>query len=131
MVMSNAANNNGATMELNKGDTVVVNGHKGTVECVHAQGVDVRLASGGVCVDPGDVQPGMVWDIMCAAARADMRRARKEGSILICQTRRGTVELSYRDRGYELRADGRDIGRASSKHAVEMIAPLYQVTIEA
>jgi hypothetical protein len=129
MGMSNAANN-GANMELKQGDSVVVHGYPGSVERVHAQGVDVRLASGGVCVDPSDVQPGSVWEIMCDCARADMRKARKEGSILICETRRGTVELTYTDRAYEISAEGRCIGRATAKNAVEMIAPLYQVVIE-
>jgi hypothetical protein len=115
---------------IKTGDSVVVNGYKGSVERVHAHGVDVRLASGSVCVDASDVQPGSVWDVMCKAAQSDMRKARKEGSILICQTRRGTVELAYVDSGYEISAEGRGIGRASTaKLAVEMIAPLYQVEI--
>lgn len=115
---------------IKSGDSVVVNGYKGSVERVHAQGVDVRLASGGVCVDPSAVQPGSVWDVMCKAAQSDMRKARKEGSILICQTRRGTVALTYSERAYEISVDGRGIGRASTaKLAVEMIAPLYQVEI--
>ena len=113
------------------GDSVVCNGYQGTVTALTDYGmVEVRLASGGVCVDPSDVQPGSVWQIMAKCAQSDMRKARKEGSILICQTRRGTVELTYSDRAYEISVDGRCVGRATAKNAVEMIAPLYQVVIE-
>lgn len=116
------------------GDKVVCNGYQGTVTALTDYGmVEVRLERGSVCVDPSDVQPGTVWDLMCDCACADMRTARNEGSILITETRRGTVDLTYGGDGvYSIRADGRDIGRASTaKTAVAMLAPLYQVVIEA
>lgn len=48
-----------------------------------------------------------LWPQLCKMAESDMRRARKEGSILICNTRRGTVELRYvSGRRYELRTLG-------------------------
>jgi len=123
------------TTKYKVGDSVVCNGYPNKVIAVTSYGmIEVRSEHGDGCVDPNDeltVQPGIVWEHMCAAAKSDMRKARKEGSILIAQTRRGTVELAYVDGGYEIRADGRDLGRASTaKLAVEMIAPLYQITIE-
>jgi hypothetical protein len=113
------------------GDSVVCNGHLGTISAVTDYGmVEVQLEGGTVCVDPSDLQPGSVWDVMVKCARSDMRLARKEGSILIAQTRRGTVELTYSERAYEINVDGRGVGRASTVKAAEaMIAPLYQVEI--
>jgi hypothetical protein len=123
---------------LKVGDSVVCNGFQGTVSAFTANGmIEVRLASGAVCVDPSDaltVQPGSVWEHMQKAAQSDMRKARKEGSILICDTRYGTVELTYiaASRKYEAFTMGpasRFIASGKSADVVERLASVYQVTL--
>lgn len=51
-------------------------------------------------------------------AQADMRRARKEGSILIAQTKFGTVELAYHkeNRSYSIRSQGDGERRIAMKN---------------
>lgn len=114
------------------------NGHPGTVSKLTDYGmIEVRTESGGVCVDPNDeltVQPGEIWAQMCKFAESDMRKARKEGSILIAQTRRGTVELTYHAPGrrYEVHTwglDARFVCCGTAKDVVARIASLYQIGV--
>lgn len=120
------------------GDSVVANGYKGTVTAVTANAmIEVRLASGTICVDPNDaqtVQPGAVWEHMIGAAQSDMRKARKEGSILICDTRYGAVELTYTaaSRTYEALTMGpgsRFVACGKASEVAEKLASVYQVVL--
>jgi len=124
------------TMKYEVGDSVVCNGFPGTVSALTDYGmIEVRLANGGVCVDPSDklaVQSGAVWAELCKMAKSDLRRARKEGSILMCETRLGTVELAYyetskRFEAHTMGLDSRFVASGTAKEMVERIASLYQV----
>jgi hypothetical protein len=124
------------TNKYKVGDSVIANGYPGTVTAVTANGmIEVRLASGGVCLDPNDalsVQPGSIWTELCKMAESDLRAARKLGSILICQTRRGTVELAYyanakRFEAHTMGPDSRFVASGTAKEMVERIASLYQI----
>lgn len=78
------------------GDSVVAHGHLGTVIEVHAHnGISVKLASGEIEIAASDTLPGSVWPQLVKMGEHDARKARKEGSILIAQTCRGTVDLRY------------------------------------
>jgi len=84
------------TTKYTVGDKVVCHGHLGTVIELHAHnGISVRLERGEVEVDADDVLPGEVWPQLVKMGESDARKARKEGSILIAQTSRGTVDLRY------------------------------------
>lgn len=123
------------TTKYTVGDSVVCNGYLGTVSALTDYGM---IEVGGVCVDPNDtltVQPGFVWDVMCKAAQSDMRKARKEGSILIADTRRGLVELRYNAplKSYEVRTQGVDsrfiMSASTVKSATQVLASLNQVEV--
>lgn len=122
--------------EYKIGDSVIGNGYPGTIIAIHAHGIDVRLASGVVCLDPADgqsVQPHSIWPLLLKIAASDLKRARKEGSILIAETRRNTVELTYdaAAKQYECQTcEGHFVFKAAAKQATEHLASLYQTVSE-
>jgi hypothetical protein len=63
------------------------------------------------------------------AASQDLTLAREEGHILICQTKRGTLFLTYADGQYALTACGEETPIATGSRATvrKALAPLYDV----
>lgn len=126
------------TTKHNVGDSVVANGYPGTVTAVLEHGgIAVRLASGEIEIDASDVLPGSVWPMLVKMGESDARKARKEGSILIAQTSRGTVDLRYsatekRFEGTVAEGHGRCVVNARTvKEAGLQLASLYRVEMSA
>jgi hypothetical protein len=126
------------------GDSVLVNGYPGVVATVHAHDngvmagmIDVRFdhGQGSVCVDASDALPGEVWLQICKMAASDLRKARKEGSILISDTKHGSVELRYvfTEKSFEIHKLGIDARHImtieANKKAPEKLAPIYRIEV--
>jgi len=126
------------------GESVLANGYPGVVETVHAHDsglmtgmIDVRFdgGQGSVCVDASDVLPGEVWLQICKMAASDLRKARKEGSILISDTKHGSVELRYvgAEKSFEIHKLGLDARHImtirADKKAAEKLAPIYRIEV--
>lgn len=60
-------------------------------------------------------------------ARADMRKAREHGEILIAQTKQGNVTLTYSDRLYSAYGTNGLIFCLTANEAQAQLAQLYQV----
>jgi hypothetical protein len=114
------------------GDKVVLNGFRGVIGKVCDGQLSGMVEVGGACVSAADVQPIEVWAHMVSAAKSDMRKARKEGSILIAQTRRGLVELTYdaSTREYLATHEGRHVASGPAHAMPERLASVYQVEID-
>jgi hypothetical protein len=66
------------------------------------------------------------------AASQDLTLAREEGKILIAQTKRGTLSLTYADGQYTLFVCGEETPIATGSRAAvrKALAPLYDVIFD-
>lgn len=119
------------------GDSVIKSGYLGTVTAVGEHGaVCVRTAGGEGETDASDLLPGNLWPELVKMGMSDVRKARKEGAILVTETRRGLIELSYdaATKRYEGRTqDGHGfcvVNAATQKQAAEQMASLYNVQVQ-
>lgn len=124
------------TTKHNVGDSVIANGYLGTVTAVLEHGgIAVRLERGEIEIDGSDVLPGSLWPQLCKMGESDARKARKEGSILIAQTSRGTVDLRYSatDKRFEGTCEGGRcvVNARTIKAAGVQLASLYRVEMSA
>lgn len=60
-------------------------------------------------------------------AKSDLNLSRKEGSILIAQTKRGTLSLEHVAGIYTLKAEGEVLATGKPAVVVPVLASLYQI----